>query len=185
MQITWQTDLSQRMHKSVEVLREELAGLRTGRASTALLDRLTVEAYGSRMPISQVASLSVPEARLIVVQAWDKGTAPLIAKAIRDAELGLNPIVEGQVIRVPLPELTEQRRKELVKMVHKYSEQSKVTVRNLRREGMDLLKKMEKNKELSKDDMHAQEKVVQEMTDKIMVEVDRLAAQKEADIMQV
>lgn len=178
-------ELEDRMKKTLSVLREELSGVRTGRASAHLLDQVQVLAYGSLMPLNQVATVNVPETRLISVQPWDKGMLKAIEKAIRDADLGLNPANDGQVIRVPIPELSEERRKEMVKLVHKYGEQAKVAVRNVRREGMDHLKKAEKEKEISQDEMHQQEKLVQELTDRMIKEVDGAITRKEADLMQV
>ncbi|MBF0155959.1 MAG: ribosome recycling factor [Magnetococcales bacterium] len=178
-------ELSVRMHKAIATLKEELAALRTGRASTSILENVLVEAYGSKMPLNQVATLSVPDARQISVQCWDKGTLQAIERAIRDSGLGLNPLNDGGLIRVPLPELTEERRKELVKLVHKYGEQAKVAIRNIRRDGMDALKKAEKSKEISKDDLHLGEKAVQEATDECIAEVDGVVSHKEAEIMQV
>ncbi|ABK44351.1 ribosome recycling factor [Magnetococcus marinus MC-1] len=178
-------DLEQRMNKSLAALKDELATVRTGRASTSLLDAVMVNAYGSMMPLNQVASMTVPEARMINVQPWDKGQLGAIEKAIRDADLGLNPSNDGQIVRVPLPELTEERRKDLVKLVHKYSEACKIAVRNIRRDGIEGLRKAEKNKEISQDEMHTQEKLVQESTDKFIKLIDEAIVSKEADIMQV
>src|SRR5690606_28558444 len=138
-------DLKTRMHKSVLSLKDELAGLRTGRATPSLLEPVTVEAYGSKMPLNQVATVTVPEPRLLSVQVWDRGLAAAVEKAIRSSGLGLNPAAEGQVIRVPLPELNEERRRELTKVAHNYAEQARVAVRHIRRDGMDLLKKLEKD----------------------------------------
>ena len=173
------------MKRALDALREELSAVRAGRASTAILENLTVDAYGSKMPLSQVASLNVPEPRLITVQPWDKSIMKGIEKAIRDSDLGLNPVNDGAILRVPLPELTEERRKELVKMVHKYGEQHKITVRGVRRDGVDQLRKMEKNKEISRDELRMLEKKVQEGTDLHIKEVEQVIAAKEADIMQV
>ncbi|MBF0153133.1 MAG: ribosome recycling factor [Magnetococcales bacterium] len=172
-----------RMKKAADVLREELAGVRTGRASTALLDNIHVEVYGSQMPLNQLASLTIPEPRMIAIQPWDKGTSAAIEKAIHEANLGLNPIKDADMIRVPLPELTEDRRKELVKVVHKFGEQAKVAVRNIRRDAIDHVKKREKSKELSKDDARQLEKSVQEITDHQVTDIEKLVAQKEADIL--
>ncbi|WP_085441793.1 ribosome recycling factor [Magnetofaba australis] len=178
-------DLDERMSKSLSVLKEELSTVRTGRASTGLLEHVTVKAYGDLMPINQLATLSVPEARLIVIQPWDKGSLGAIEKAILESDLGLNPMNDGQLIRVPMPELTEERRREMVKLVHKYCEQAKISVRNIRRDGMDQLKKAEKDKEISQDEMHVQEKEVQELTDAFVKKIDEAMASKEADVMQV
>ena len=138
-------DLQRRMNGAVEVLRHEFAGLRTGRASASLLEPITVDVYGAQMPLNQVGTISVPEPRMISVQVWDKTAVTSVEKAVRDSGLGLNPVVDGQLVRVPIPELTEERRIELSKVAHKYTEQSKVAVRNVRRDGMETLKKMEKN----------------------------------------
>lgn len=177
--------LKQRMEKSLESLREELSSIRTGRATTSLLDHLMVEAYGTPTPLNQVAALNVPEPRMITVQPWDKAITKAIEKCIRDSELGLNPMNDGQLIRVPLPELTEERRRDLVKIVYKYGEQGKVAVRNIRRDGIDQFKKMEKNKEISQDDLRQMEKQIQELTDANIKLVDELIAQKEVDVMHV
>ena len=173
------------MNGAIEALRREFAGLRTGRASAALLEPLTVEAYGSKMPINQVATVSVPEARMISVQVWDKGQVSAVEKAIRNAELGLNPVVEGQLLRLPIPELNEERRQELAKLAGKYAEQARVAVRNVRRDGMDTLKKLEKNGHISQDEHKVWSDEVQDLTDKTIGEVDQLLATKEEEIMQV
>lgn len=177
--------LDQRMIKAMQALKDELASLRTGRASTSLLDRVMVVAYGSETPLNQVASMNVPEPRMIVIQPWDKKLIKPIEKGILEANLGLNPANDGVVIRVPLPELTEERRKELVKLVYKAGEQAKVAMRNVRREIMDQYKKKEKNKEISQDDLRQMEKVVQERTDQHVKEVDEIVVHKEADVMRV
>ncbi|MEO5347217.1 MAG: ribosome recycling factor [Magnetococcus sp. YQC-9] len=177
--------LEQRMGKAIVALKEELAGVRTGRASTTLLDRIMVHAYGSDTPLNQVATLNVPEPRLITIQPWDKKLIKVIEKAILESDLGLNPANDGVVIRVPLPELNEERRKELVKLVQKTGEHVKVALRNVRREAMEQYKKMEKNKEISQDDLRHLEKVVQEHTDQRVKEVDEIVAHKEADVMRV
>lgn len=178
-------DLKSRMNGAVSVLRDELTGLRTGRASASLLEPINVEAYGSPMPLNQVATLNVPEPRMITVQVWDKGLSKVVEKAIRESDLGLNPISDGDTIRVPLPELTEERRKELVKLAHKYGEGAKVAVRNVRRDGIDHLKKSEKAKEISQDELHQYEKEVQELTDAKVKEIDEVVSSKESDIMEV
>ncbi|MBF0188977.1 MAG: ribosome recycling factor [Magnetococcales bacterium] len=178
-------DLKTRMGKAVESLKEELAGLRTGRASTGLLENLVVDAYGSEMPLNQVATLSVPEPRMITVQPWDKSTVAAVERAIRDSDLGLNPMKDGGIIRVPLPELTEERRKELVRLAHKYGEQGKIAVRNIRRDGIDTAKKAEKNKEISQDDLRVLEKEIQDLTDDHVKQIDDVVQAKEADIMEV
>ena len=177
------SDLQRRMHGAVEALRHELAGLRTGRASTALLDTIQVEVYGAHMPLNQVATVSVPEARLLTVQVWDRSNVQPVEKAIRSAGLGLNPVTDGQLIRLPIPELTEERRKELAKLVGQYSEKAKIAVRNVRRDGMDHLKQSEKKHEISEDERKRLEHEVQKLTDDIIQEVDDLAAAKEKEIL--
>ncbi len=178
-------ELDKRMHASVEALKRELAGLRTGRASSHLLDPVQVTVYGSKMPLNQVATVTVPEPRMISVQVWDRSNVQAVDKAIREANLGLNPIMDGQILRLPMPMLTADRRQELVKLAHKYAEQSKVAVRNVRRDGMELLKKLEKDAKMSQDDHHKHSAKVQELTDKLMKEIDQLLATKEAEIQKV
>ncbi|MFG1358190.1 ribosome recycling factor [Xanthobacter pseudotagetidis] len=178
-------DLKRRMHGAVGVLRDELGGLRTGRASASLLDPITVEAYGARMPLNQVATVSVPEARLLSVQVWDRGMVNAVEKAIRDSNLGLNPSTEGQVLRLRIPELNQERRQELVKVAHKYAEQARVAVRHVRRDGMDHLKKVEKDGEMSSDDIDRLSKDVQKATDETIAEIDQTLAQKEKEILSV
>jgi len=178
-------DIKTRMQKSITALRDELAGLRTGRASASLLEPITVEAYGSRTPLSQLATVTVPEPRMLSVQVWDRSLAMAVEKAIRDSGLGLNPMGEGQVIRVPLPELNEQRRKELAKVAHNYAEAARVAVRHIRRDGMDALKKAEKDSVLSQDDARVQTDLVQKATDAAVTEIDQVVASKEAEILQV
>ncbi|MBF0109249.1 MAG: ribosome recycling factor [Magnetococcales bacterium] len=177
--------LETRMKKALATLKEELAGVRTGRASSALLEHIPVEAYGSTVPLNQLAAINVPEPRLITVQPWDKSTTKVIEKAIMESELGLNPMNDGTLIRVPLPELTEERRKELVKVIHKQGEQGKVAMRNVRRDGMDQAKKMEKAKKISVDELRQIEKKIQDRTDAYIKEIDQAVAQKEADIMRI
>ena len=178
-------DLKRRMDSAVDVLKKEFAGLRTGRASTALLDPVMVEAYGSTVPLNQVANVSVPEPRLIMVQVWDKGTVKAVEKAIRDAGLGLNPAADGSSVRVPIPPLNEERRKELQKVAGKYAEQARISVRNVRRDGMDALEKMEKDGHVSQDEMRGYEKDVQAFTDETIKQLDDALAHKEKEIMQV
>ena len=178
-------DIKTRMQKSIQSLRDELAGLRTGRASASLLEPVTVDAYGSRMPLNQVATVTVPEPRMLSVQVWDRSMANAVEKAIRDSGLGLNPIGEGQIIRVPLPELNEQRRKELAKVAHNYAEQARVAVRHVRRDGMDVLKKAEKDGDLSEDDSRKQADLVQKATDEAVADIDKIVAAKEQEILQV
>lgn len=178
-------DLRRRMESGLDVLRKEFAGLRTGRASASLLDPVVVEAYGNTMPLNQVGSVSVPEPRLIIVQVWDRGVVKATEKAIREAGLGLNPQTEGQTIRVPIPDLNEERRKELTKVAAKYAEQARVSVRNVRRDGLDLLKKQEKDHKITQDQHRKLEKDVQALTDETIKKVDALLAQKEKEILQV
>lgn len=177
--------LKTRMQKSIGSLKDELAGLRTGRASASLLEPITVEAYGSRMPLNQVATVTVPESRMLSVQVWDRSMANAVDKAIRESGLGLNPQMEGAVIRVPLPELNEERRRDLTKVAHNYAEQARVAVRHVRRDGMDQLRKAEKDGQLSQDDSRAQADLVQKATDAAVTEIDNLVAVKEQEIMQV
>ena len=177
--------LKERMQKSVASLKDELAGLRTGRASASLLEPVTVEAYGGKMPLNQVATVTVPEARMLSVQVWDRTLAGAVEKAIRNSGLGLNPAAEGTVIRVPLPELNEERRRELTKVAHNYAEQARVAVRHIRRDGMDLLKKLEKDGDLSQDDSRKLGEQVQAATDAAVADVDKVLAVKEQEIMQV
>ena len=179
------SDLKRRMQGAVGVLRDELGGLRTGRASASLLDPITIEAYGARMPLNQVATVSVPEARLLSVQVWDRGMVSAVEKAIRDSNLGLNPNTEGQVLRLRIPELNQERRQELVKVAHKYAEAARVAVRHVRRDGMDHLKKVEKDGEMSSDDLERLSKDVQKATDEAIAEVDQTLAQKEKEILSV
>ena len=177
--------LKKRMDGALDVLRKEFAGLRTGRASTALLEPVVVEAYGNKMPINQVGSISVPDARTITVQVWDKGLVTSVEKAIRAAPLGLNPQAGGQVIRVPIPQLSQERRQEIVKVAAKYAEQARVAVRNVRRDGMDMLKKMEKDHEISQDQHKNWSQKLQGMTDEHVKLIDTTVAQKDKEIMQV
>ncbi len=179
------SDLKRRMEGALESFRKELSGLRTGRASSNLLEPVTVEAYGNRMHLKEVATVSVPEPRLITVQVWDRGMTKAVEKAIRDSGLGLNPQAEGQVIRVPLPDLTQERRAELAKVANKYAEQARIAVRNVRRDGMDMLKRAEKASEITQDEHKSQSDKVQALTDQHIKLVDDALAQKEKDIMQV
>ena len=177
------SDLNRRMHGALEALRHDLGGLRTGRASTALLDPVHVEVYGSNMPLNQVATVSTPEPRLLSVQVWDRSNVQPVEKAIRNAGLGINPIVDGQVIRLPIPELTEERRRELAKLVGQYAEKAKVAVRNVRRDGMDHLKQDERKHEISEDERKRLEHEVQKLTDDTIKEIDELAQAKEKEIL--
>ncbi len=179
------SDVERRMKGAVDVLRSEYGGLRTGRASVSLLEPITVEAYGTQMPINQVSSTSVPDPRMLSVQVWDKTMVSAVDKAIRTSGLGLNPIVEGQLLRVPIPELNEERRVELSKIAGKYAEQARVAVRNVRRDGMELLKHMEKDGEMSQDEHKLWAEEVQEMTNSKIEEIDRTFADKEHEILQV
>lgn len=176
-------DLKRRMHGAVEALKHDLGGLRTGRASTALLDPVHVEVYGSNMPLNQVATVSVPEARTISVQVWDRSNVNAVEKAIRSAGLGLNPISDGQLIRLPIPELTEERRKELAKLVGQYAEKARIAVRNVRRDGMDHVKQDEKKHDISEDERKRLEHEVQKLTDDTIKEIDDLAHAKEKEIL--
>jgi len=178
-------EMKTRMNKSIASLREELTGLRTGRASASLLEPVMVEAYGTKMPLQQVATVTVPEARLLSVQVWDRSMAQAVDKAIRNSGLGLNPSTEGATIRVPLPELNEERRRELTKVAHNYAEQAKVAIRHIRRDGMDLLKKLEKDCVMAQDDSRAKSDLVQKATDAVITDVDQILAAKEQEIMQV
>jgi len=177
--------LKKRMDGALDVLRKEFAGLRTGRASVALLEPVVVEAYGNKMPINQVGSISVPDARMITVQVWDKGLVPAVEKAIRTAPLGLNPQAEGQVIRVPIPQLSQERRQEITKIAAKYAEQARIAVRNVRRDGMEMLKKMEKDHEISQDQHKNWSQKLQTMTDEHVKLIDSVVVQKDKEIMQV
>jgi ribosome recycling factor len=178
-------ELERRMRGAVDALKKEFGGLRTGRASVQLLEPVVVNVYGARMPINQVATISTPDARTISVQVWDKGQVTAVEKAIREANLGLNPITEGAVLRLPIPALNAERRQELVKVAHKYAEQARVAVRNVRREGMDLLKKLDKDGQMSEDDHHKNSAKVQELTDRVIKEIDQALAGKEVEIKQV
>ena len=178
-------DLQRRMDGAVDVLHQEFAGLRTGRASISLLEPVTVDAYGSNMPMNQVGTVSVPEPRLLTVQVWDKGLVKAVEKAIMESGLGLNPATEGQLIRVPIPPLTEERRVELTKVAGKYAEEARIAVRNVRRHGMDDLKKNEKDGDISKDEHHDYSQEIQILTDNIIKNIDDTLGNKEKEIMQV
>jgi len=177
-------DLKRRMHGAVEAFRHDLGGLRTGRASTALLDPINVEVYGASMPLNQVATVSVPEPRLLTVQVWDRSNVGPVEKAIRSAGLGLNPVTDGQLVRLPIPELTEERRKELAKLVGQYAEKARIAVRNVRRDGMEALKTDEKKHEISEDEHKRLGVEVQKLTDETIKEIDAAAAAKEKEILQ-
>jgi len=176
-------DLERRMNGAVEALRHDLTGLRTGRANTALLDPVTVEVYGSHMPLTQVATVSAPEPRMLSVQVWDKSNVGPVEKAIRSAGLGLNPINDGQNLRLPIPDLTEERRKELAKLASQYAEKARVAIRNVRRDGMETLKADESGKHLSEDERKRGEAEVQKLTDEAIKHADEAAAAKEKEIL--
>ena len=176
-------DLQRRMHGAIEALKSDMVGLRTGRASTNLLDPINVEVYGAQMPLNQVATVSAPEPRLLSVQVWDKGNVGPVEKAIRSAGLGLNPITDGTMIRLPIPDLTEERRKELAKLVGQYAEKARIAVRNVRRDGMDHLKVDEKKHEISEDERKRLEVEVQKMTDDTIKDIDSSANAKEQEIL--
>ena len=176
-------DLERRMKGAVEALRSDLAGLRTGRANVGLLDPIMVTVYGSSMPLNQVATVSAPEPRMLSVQVWDKTNVGPVEKAIRSAGLGLNPINDGQMIRLPIPDLTEDRRKELAKLAHQYAEKARIAIRNVRRDGMDNLKTDEKKHEISEDERKRAETEVQKLTDELIKAADDVAAHKEKEIL--
>lgn len=180
-----QADAEAKMKKSVDSIQKELASIRTGKATPTLLDGIKVEYYGNLTPLSQVASVSVPDHRLLVIQPWEKRLIPEIAKAIQKSELGLNPIQDANVIKLPIPSLTEERRKDLVKLVKKMGEEGKVAIRNIRREGIDELKKTEKEKKISEDDSRKAQEKMQEITDKHIKMIDELLAKKEKEVMEV
>lgn len=178
-------ETKRRMEGALKALHAEFAGLRTGRASASLLEPVVVEAYGSTMPLTQVGTIGVPEARMLTVQVWDKGMVSAVEKAILNAGLGLNPMSDGMLIRIPVPDLTEERRKELVKIASKYAEQAKVSVRNVRRDGMDALKKMEKDGEISQDEHKRFADDIQKATDDFVKKIDDALASKEKDILKI
>jgi len=176
-------DIDRRMNGAVESLKSDLGGLRTGRANTSLLDPVMVEVYGSMMPLNQVATVSAPEPRMLSVQVWDKANVTAVEKGIAKANLGLNPMIDGQNVRLPMPDLTQERRKELAKLAGQYAEQAKIAIRNVRRDGMEALKEDEKKKEVSEDERKRGEDEVQKLTDKYVAECDTVAAQKEKEIL--
>ena len=178
-------DIERRMNGAVEALKREFGGLRTGRASAALLEPITVDAYGSKMPINQVGTMGVPDPRMLTVQVWDNGLVGAVEKSIRDSGLGLNPQTEGNLVRVPIPELTEERRVELTKIANKYSEQARVAARNVRRDGMDKLKRLEKDGEISQDDQRQWSQDIQNLTDETVKTIDEALTVKDQEIMQV
>ena len=176
-------DIQRRMSGATESLKSDLGGLRTGRASVALLDPITVDVYGANMPLNQIATVSAPEPRLLSVQVWDKGNVNSVEKAIRNAGLGINPISDGTMIRLPIPDLTEERRKELAKLAGQYAEKARIAVRNVRRDGMDALKVDEKKHEISEDERKRFETEVQKMTDATIADIDSTAHGKEQEIL--
>jgi ribosome recycling factor len=178
-------DLERRMNGAIEVLRKEFAGLRTGRASAALLEPVQVDAYGSKMPINQVGTIGVPDPRMLTVQVWDRSLVQTVEKAIRNAGLGLNPSSDGQTVRVPIPQLNEERRKELSRVANKYAEQARVAVRNVRRDGMEELKRLEKDHEMSKDEHKLWSDEIQSLTDNHIKQIDDALTAKSAEIMQL
>ena len=178
-------DLARRMDGAVDVFVNELKGLRTGRASASLVENVNVDAYGNQMPLNQLGSISVPEPRMITVQVWDQSMVQSVEKAVANAGLGLNPSSDGQLVRIPLPELTEDRRKELVKVAHQYAEKARVAIRNVRRDGMDQLKKEEKDGEISQDEQHTEADKVQKLTDGHVEKVDEILKKKEDEILSV
>ena len=179
------SDIGRRMEGALEVLQKEFAGLRTGRASISLLEPITVEAYGQSMPMDQVGTIGVPEARLLTIQVWDKGLVSSVEKAIRDSNLGLNPVSDGQLVRVPIPPLSEERRVELTKIAGRYTEEAKVAIRNVRRHAMDDLKKAEKDGNISEDSHREYSDEVQKLTDAYVTRMDEVLAKKEEEILQV
>ncbi len=178
-------DLKRRMQGALSSLKTDFSGLRTGRASASMLDPISVDAYGQSMPLSQVGTVSVPEPRMVAIQVWDKSMVAAVEKAIRESNLGLNPVVDGQLLRLPIPELYQERRQERIKVAHKYAEQAKVAIRHVRRDGMDDAKKAEKDGEISQDDSRVASDEVQKLTDGMIGEVDAMLAKKEAEISQV
>lgn len=178
-------ELEKRMRGALDSLKREFSGLRTGRASATLLEPVVVTVYGARMPLSQVATISVPDARTLSVQVWDKSQVQAVEKAIREANLGLNPVIDGTLLRLPIPSLNAERRNELAKIAHKYAEHARVGIRNVRRDGMDLLKKLEKDHVMTEDEQRKNSTKVQEMTDKLIKEVDQMLTTKETEIKQV
>jgi len=178
-------DIERRMDGALNALSREFGGLRTGRAATSLLEPLTVDAYGSQMPMNQVGTVGAPEPRLLTVQVWDQGLVKAVEKAIRESDLGLNPQTEGNLIRVPIPDLSEERRVELKKVAARYAEQARVAVRNVRRDGMEALKRMEKEGQMSKDEHHDKAVEIQQVTDKHIASIDESLDHKEKEIMQV
>lgn len=178
-------DIKRRMEGALSSFKNDLAGLRTGRASANILDPISVDAYGQSMPMNQVGTVSVPEPRMISVQVWDKSMVGAVEKAIRESDLGLNPVTDGTTLRIPLPELNEERRREIAKVAHQYAEQARVAVRHVRRDGMESIKKAEKDGDVGQDDARVASDNVQSETDNMIAEIDKIVAAKEAEIMQV
>lgn len=178
-------DAREHMDKALEAMRREFSGVRTGKASPALLDMVRVDAYGSKMPLNQVANVSAPEPRMLIVQPWDKGLVPVIEKAIRTAELGLNPATDGAIIRVPIPALNEERRKEMVRMLHKLAEEGRIAIRHARQEANKTLKQQQSNSEISEDEARRQMDEVQKLTDEYISKIDHLLKAKEEEVMEV
>jgi ribosome recycling factor len=185
MEQSLKKDLSEKMTKALDMLEKECSGLRTGRASVHLLDPVVVEVYGSKMPISQVGTVSTPDAKTITVQVWDKAMVKTVEKAIADANLGVNPSSDGQLIRMNLPPLSEERRKELVKIAHKYGENTKIALRNIRRDGIEKVKQMEKNNQISKDEMHSYSDEIQKLTDDFISKIDANIKLREQEILKI
>ncbi len=179
------SDTSRRMNGAISSLESDFLGLRTGRASAAMLDPVQVDAYGSKMPINQLGNISVPESRLLTIQVWDEGLVPAVEKAVRESDLGLNPQTEGNVIRLPVPDLSAERREELAKVASKYAEATRVAIRNVRRDSMEMVRKMEKDSEFGEDERHNLESQIQKFTDDAVAKVDSMLAAKEADIKTV
>ena len=179
----WKADLERRTAGAIEALKHDLGSLRTGRANTSLLDTVHVEVYGANMPLSQLATVTAPEARMLSVQVWDKSNVTPVEKAIRAAGLGLNPVTDGQTLRLPIPDMTEERRKEMVKLAGTYAEKAKIAARNVRRDGMDSLKTAEKKGKISQDEQKRHEADVQKITDKAMTDIDATVAAKEKEIL--
>ncbi|MCL5037321.1 MAG: ribosome recycling factor [Chloroflexi bacterium] len=178
-------DIENRMKKTIEVLHKDFSVIRTGRATPALLDRITVDVYGQSMPIKQLATVSVPDPRTLLIQPWDRGVSGEIEKAIQKSELGINPMNDGKVIRLAIPQLTEERRKDLVKMVRKKGEEAKVSMRNIRRDSLEDLKKMEKSSEISEDEQKRGQEKIQKITDSHIEEIDKAVSSKEVEIMEI
>lgn len=179
------SEAKSRMSKSIEVLKRDLAGIRTGRASPMIFDNIKIDYYGTQTPLKQIATISAPEARLLIIQPWDNATLGDITKAIQKSDLGLNPSSDGHMIRIPIPPLSEERRREMVKLVHKRAEEGKVALRNVRRDSMDMLKDLEKEKEISQDEQKRAQSKLQEITDGFISEVDQIAKDKESELLEV